>query len=36
MTHDFLFGTKPLPYFKLPDAAGRKSTVGIFASVARW
>ncbi len=23
MSHDFLFGTKPLPYFKLPDASGQ-------------
>lgn len=24
MSHDFLFGAKPLPYFKLPDADGRE------------
>jgi len=24
MSHDFLFGTKPLPYFKLPDAGGHE------------
>ncbi len=24
MTHDFLFGAKPLPYFKLPDAGGQE------------
>lgn len=24
MSHDFLFGTKPLPYFKFPDASGQE------------